>query len=128
MPFKRCKKSPATNRAYRKNLHSNHNQNRKIKQIDYQRINVACLSVIQSLLSRWLPHGKICGHEYVALNPKRHDTKLGSFKVNIYSGRWSDFATGDKGGDLISLASYLSGESQSQSALELAEMLGVQHG
>jgi len=122
------RKSPATNRANRNKFYLNNNQNHQIKQIDYQRINEACLSVIQSLLSRWLPDGKIQGHEYVALNPKRNDTKLGSFKINIHNGKWSDFATGDKGGDLISLASYLSGKSQSKTALELAEMLGVQNG
>jgi|GEM_PF-1138197 len=127
MTHPRKRKSPAKNRATRNKFHLNNNQNRKIKQIDYQRINDACLSVVQSLLVRWLPHGKICGHEYVALNPKRHDTKLGSFKVNIYTGRWSDFATGDAGGDIISLASYLSGETNSKSAMELAEMLEVYH-
>lgn len=128
MAYPRKKKSPATNKAYRNKFHLNNNQNRQIKQIDYKRINTACLSVVQSLLLRWLPNGKVCGHEYVALNPKRHDTKLGSFKVNIYTGKWSDFATGDKGGDLIYLAAYLSGETNSKTALELAEMLGVYHG
>lgn len=128
MTYHRKRKSPAGGKGYRKNLHAQYNPNRQVKQIDYKRINHACLSVSQSLLSRWLPHGKICGHEYVALNPKRHDTNLGSFKVNIYNGKWSDFATGDKGADLISLAAYLSGESQSNAALELAEMLRVSHG
>ncbi len=128
MPFKHKRKSLACGRGYRNNLRSNNRQKPLSVQINYQGINQACLGVIQSLLMRWLPDGKIYGHEYVALNPKRNDTKLGSFKVNIYNGKWADFATGDKGGDLISLASYLSGKSNSQSALELADMLGVQHG
>ena len=30
----------------------------------------------------------------------------GSFKVNLDTGRWADFATGDKGGDLVALYAY----------------------
>ena len=48
--------------------------------------------------------GRICGREYVARNPRRDDRRAGSFKINVTAGRWSDFATGDKGGDPISLA------------------------
>jgi len=44
------------------------------------------------------------------------------------TGRWSDFATGDKGGDVISLAAYLSGTGQVEAACALAEMLGVGDG
>jgi hypothetical protein len=64
--------------------------------------------VLPRLLERWLPGGRIEGAEYVARNPKRHDQRPGSFKVNLATGRWADFATGDKGGDPISLAAYLS--------------------
>ncbi len=62
---------------------------------------------IRSELMKLLPYGKVEGHEYVAINPTRCDGKLGSFKVNMISGKWADFATGDKGGDLISLYAYL---------------------
>ena len=44
------------------------------------------------------------GHEYVARNPTRADRRPGSFKINLRTGRWADFATGDKGGDPVSLA------------------------
>ena len=43
------------------------------------------------------------------MNPTRPDRRAGSFKVNLRTGRWADFATGDKGGDAVSLAAYLSG-------------------
>jgi hypothetical protein len=35
------------------------------------------------------------------------DQNPGSFSINVRTGRWADFATGDKGGDVISLAAYL---------------------
>ncbi len=49
----------------------------------------------------------------------------GSFKVNLKNGRWGDFSNGDGGGDLISLAAYLFGLKQSEAALKVAEMMGV---
>jgi hypothetical protein len=42
--------------------------------------------------------------------------RLGSFKINRYNGRWADFATGDKGGDPISLVAYLADISQGGAA------------
>lgn len=76
---------------------------------------VDSLSIAQSLL----PNGKRQGSEYVALNPKRADKKLGSFRINLETGRWADFAIGEKGGDLISLWAYLKGTSQFKAAQEL---------
>jgi hypothetical protein len=62
----------------------------------------------------------------VALNPRRQDSHPGSFKVNLRTGRWADFATGDKGGDVISLLAYLKGISQSEAARHLACELEVE--
>jgi hypothetical protein len=45
--------------------------------------------------------------------------------VNLKSGRWSDFATGDKGGDVVSLLAYLAGTSQGQAARALARALDI---
>ena len=52
--------------------------------------------------------------------------KAGSFKVNLRSGVWCDFATGDKGGDVIDLQAYLEGKSKLEAARDLATMLNVQ--
>ena len=38
---------------------------------------------------------------------------------------WADFATGDKGGDVISLAAFLFGLSQAEAARRIAGMLGL---
>jgi hypothetical protein len=96
------------------------------RELDFQAINRAALAVLPSLLSRWLPDGHVeGGREYVARNPLRDDSKKGSFKINMRSGSWADFATGDKGGDVVSLAAYLSRKSQGDAAVALANMLGV---
>ncbi|MFG1280602.1 hypothetical protein [Xanthobacter autotrophicus] len=93
--------------------------------IDFQRINSAALPVLPSLLRRWLPDGRREGHEWVARNPRRADRSLGSFRVNMNTGRWADFATDDRGGDVVSLAAYLAGIGQAQAAHNLSEMLGL---
>lgn len=98
---------------------------RRAPQIDFARINGAALAVLPSLLDRWAPGGKRMGREYVALNPKRADRRSGSFRINMSTGRWSDFATGDAGGDPISLAAYLFDLSQVEAARRVAGMLGI---
>jgi hypothetical protein len=80
---------------------------------------------IPALLVRWLPEGHRSGREWVARNPRRADRNPGSFKANLRTGRWADFATGDKGGDVISLLAYLRGVSQTEAAHLLARELGI---
>jgi hypothetical protein len=96
------------------------------QQIDFANVNAAALAALPAILSRLLPGGKIDGREFVALNPRRKDTRLGSFKINMRSGRWSDFATGHRGGDPVSLVAYLENVSQSEAARLLARMLGLE--
>jgi hypothetical protein len=96
--------------------------------IDFDAINKEALAVLPAVLARILPAGKRVGAELVALNPRRADRRLGSFKVNRYNCRWADFATGDKGGDPISLAAYLADVSQGEAAQLLARMLGIDAG
>ena len=96
--------------------------------IDFAEINRAALAAFPAVLARILPGGKRIGAEIVALNPRRADRQLGSFKVNRYNGRWADFATGDKGGDPISLVAYLADVSQGEAARLLARMLGIEAG
>lgn len=93
--------------------------------IDFSNINRAALAVLPSLLDRWVPGGKRIGREYVVRNPKRADRRSGSFSINMSTGRWSDFATGDAGGDPISLAAYLFDLSQVEAARRVAGMLGI---
>ena len=97
------------------------------RKLDFSAINSAALSALPSLLRRWLPEGSASGGEYTARNPRRTDRRPGSFKINMHTGRWADFATGDKGGDVISLAAYLADISQGEAAHRLADMLGIRH-
>jgi len=83
----------------------------------------ASLPVLARLVGTWLPNGRREGNEWVALNPWRSDRSLGSFKVNLRTGRWADFATGDAGGDAVSLLAYLRGVSQAQAVRLLAREL-----
>lgn len=88
--------------------------------LDFAKINSAALAHAETIVRRVLPGGTLRGHEYVALNPNRADTKPGSFKVNLRTGRWADFATGEAGGDLISLAAWRYGIRQIDAARTLA--------
>lgn len=93
--------------------------------IDFERIKKAAVSSHLTIVQQLLPQGRIEGREYVALNPTRRDNNLGSFRFNCKSGKWADFATGDKGGDVISLWAYVKGVSQLDAAKALKQELGV---
>ncbi len=93
--------------------------------IDFDAINEAALGALPAILCRWLPHGRVIAGEFTARNPKRADRHSGSFKISLRTGRWADFATGDKGGDPVSLAAYLFDLSQADAARRLAAMLGM---
>ena len=100
-------------------------EQRQTRRPDFKAINRAALRVLPDLLARWVPEGKIHGREWTGRNPKRTDRNPGSFKVNLVTGRWADFATGDKGGDPISLAAYLFGLSQAEAARRVSGRLGA---
>jgi hypothetical protein len=95
------------------------------RRVDFAAVNAAALLVLPALLARWLPGGRLHGREWTARNPTRDDRRPGSFRVNIITGAWADFATGDRGGDPVSLAAYLFGLSQIEAARRLAEAIGV---
>ena len=93
--------------------------------IDFDSINSAALQALPRLVLRWLPDGHRSGREWIARNPRRNDRRPGSFRVNLLTGKWSDFATGDAGGDPVSLAAFLAGVGQAEAARRLSEMLGI---
>jgi hypothetical protein len=93
--------------------------------IDFRSINRAALDALPVLIQRWLPDGRRCGREYIARNPTRNDRHSGSFSIAIVTGAWADFATGDKGGDVVALFPYLRGIRQADAARELARLLQV---
>lgn len=96
------------------------------RKLDFPAIAAAALQRAEVLLAEWLPEGRRDGHEWKALNPTRGDSAVGSFSININTGLWADFATGDKGGDLVSLYAYLfTHGDQGVAARELAERVGI---
>jgi len=100
---------------------------RKPKHPSFAEVKAASLQAVERVLAHWLPGGKRVdgGKEYTAPNPTRADKHAGSLKVNLAKGTWSDFATGDKGGDLIDLVRYLEHCSDVDACNRLAAFLGV---
>lgn len=58
-----------------------------------EQINGRLLSVLRF----YFPDGKVINGEFEVRNYARGDRKVGSFKFNVRSGFWSDFATGERG-------------------------------
>jgi putative DNA primase/helicase len=100
------------------------------KRPSFADVKIAALKDIDRVLSHWLPNGKRVdgGKEYTAPNPTRSDKRAGSLKINLSKGTWADFATGDKGGDLIDLVRYLDGGTDVEACNKLADLLNVSPG
>jgi hypothetical protein len=96
--------------------------------IDFHRINRVAVPLLPAIVHRLLPGGKVHSREYVVKNPRRFDRHAGSFRINLTSGQWADFATGDRGGDPVSLCAYLENVSQGEAARMLARMLSIDAG
>lgn len=77
------------------------------------------------LVPEWLPEGRRQAAEWVSRNPTRADRHAGSFSVSLIDGCWHDFATGDGGGDLVSLGAYLWNVRQTDAARVIADRLGL---
>lgn len=91
---------------------------------DFRSIAAAALVNGRRLVQSWIPGGRFEGHEYTVKNPLRNDKTAGSFRINTRTGEWADFATNDKGGDLVSLYAYINQLKQSDAAREVAAILG----
>jgi hypothetical protein len=67
----------------------------------FQRARAAPASRQRNPRPQWLPGGRRRGHEWVCGDLSGGEGT--SLSVNLLSGRWADFATSDRGGDLIDL-------------------------
>lgn len=93
---------------------------------DFARINAAALGCLDRIVQHFVPGGKLNGREYLPLNPRRADSRPGSFSINLDTGKWADFAEDASGGDAVSLVSYLLGAAhQSDGLRALAEFLAM---
>lgn len=89
------------------------------------KLNVAIRPTLLNLIPTILPQGRRQGQYWVALNPTRNDNTAGSFKINLQTGMWADYATNDSGGDAISLVAYLYGLKQGEAATYIEGLTGV---
>lgn len=85
--------------------------------LDFAGLNAALLGRAHGLLPEWFPAGRLKGHEFLVgdLSGKAGD----SLSININTGRWADFASGEKGGDLISLYAAIHRLDQGAAAKQL---------
>jgi len=96
-------------------------------QPDFAAVNRAALARLPDVLARLLPGGRAAGAEWRA-GSLRGDAGS-SLRVRLRgdrAGRWCDFATGEKGGDPVSLAAAVAGVPQDEGARRLARMLGLE--
>lgn len=92
---------------------------------DYEAINERALLHMDDVLEHLdLDGGKLVGKNYQALNPHRNDGEPGSFSINTETGVWADFATEDRGRDVISYWAFVKGcKNQPEAASELEAFL-----
>jgi hypothetical protein len=99
---------------------------RLVPSLDFATVNSAALARLPEVLARLLPGGRAVGPEWHA-GSLRGDPG-DSLRVRMCgerAGRWADFATGEKGGDPISLAAAVARTRQIEGAKQLARMLGL---
>ena len=91
--------------------------------IDFQAINDHARSCLESLVREWFPQGHKEGNEFkigsLSGDPGR------SLSINLRTGVWTDFASGDNGSDPVSLLAAMRNIGQADAARELAGRLGT---
>lgn len=95
-----------------------------MSEIDFPSLAQYLLSRAEEILHEWFPEGKRRGTEYVCgnLNGEGGD----SLSININTGIWADFASTERGGDLISLYAAIHGLKQSEAAIQLSNRYNMQ--
>jgi hypothetical protein len=92
--------------------------------IPFDAINAAGLAQLGALLASWFPAGRVVGNEY--LIGSLGGDKGESMSINLGTGKWADFATGDGGGDVVSLRAAMAHRNDRVAAArELASVLGI---
>ncbi len=92
--------------------------------IRFRELADALLQMAPTLLPSWLPGGKTIGHEYVCAGLSGGEGT--SCSINVRSGQWADFATDERGGDLISLYAAIHGMDMGKAAVNVARDYGLE--
>src|ERR1700677_2121607 len=90
----------------------------------FDEVNFATLPRLRGLLEEWFPAGRLSGSEFECGDLNGNAGR--SFKVNLNTGRWADFAGDVKGGDPVSLYAALHNLEQGEAARKLASILGIE--
>lgn len=92
--------------------------------IKFKELADALLARADSVVPAWLPGGRFNGHEYVCSSLSGGEGS--SLSVNVRSGQWADFASDEKGGDLLSLYAAVHGLTMGKAALQVARDEGLE--
>ncbi|MBR6467025.1 MAG: hypothetical protein IKT16_02600, partial [Desulfovibrio sp.] len=91
--------------------------------IDFQMVNKAALAN-SSYMESLLPQAVKVGREYTCGDIFGNSGH--SFSLNAETGVWSDFATGETGGDVVALVAAREDIKQGEAAMRIAEDLGIE--
>lgn len=93
--------------------------------IDFKALASTLLDMAETEVPKWLPGGRMDGHEYKCDNLSGGEGR--SCSVNLNTGAWADFATHgeQQGRDLISLYAAIHGMEQLEAARELVADLNL---
>lgn len=92
--------------------------------IKFADLAAALLARADTLVPAWLPGGKRNGHEYTCGSLQGGSGS--SLSVNLTTGQWADFASDEKGGDLVSLYAACHGLTMGKAALTVARDEGLE--
>lgn len=84
------------------------------------------LRIADRVVPEWFPNGRLAGREWVLGNLKGEEGE--SLKINLDAGVWSDFATGESGGCLVSLYAAKHGLPYHRAAADLERHVSPQTG
>ena len=87
--------------------------------VDFKAIAGALAARAEQLVPQWLPNGRRDGHEWKIGSLAGEAGK--SLSINLRTGVWADFASDEKGGDLLSLYAAIEGLSMLEAARRLAD-------
>lgn len=87
--------------------------------LDYDTIDQQLLPTFASLVQSWLPAGRMDGREYKIGG--LHGKPGNSMSINLQTGVWKDFATGDLGPGPLSLYAAIHGIDKQEAARRLSD-------
>lgn len=92
--------------------------------IKFQALAAALLDCAEDLCRKWLPGGKRVSGEWVCGSLAGEPG--GSLSVNLVNGRWGDFSSDERGGDLVSLYAAIHTLDMGKAAVAVAREEGLE--